>query len=285
VPSHLQHPYLGRGVVLTSKHQKLHLIAPPFENELSIEMVELDLDTDQFGTFSGEKPRTLSQLETAVAKARLGMTHAGVSLGIASEGAIGADFLIPFLNSDIEILVFIDSELDLIISESYRSFDITAVSRTIMHGANLDELLLSADFPRHGLIVRTETNGKSKSIKGINEINSLYEAIDSLMRESNNGQVTVESDLRAHFSPSRRQNISRAAELLAARVASLCPSCNTPGWGRTSFTRGLSCSSCGLENIEAIRSEILGCNRCDFTAPGNLIAASLDPARCIECNP
>jgi hypothetical protein len=281
----MQHPYQGRDVVLTSKHHKLDLIAPPFEKELSIQLVELDLDTDQFGTFSGEKPRTLSQLETAIAKARLGTTYAGVSLGIASEGAIGADYLIPLLNSDIEILVFIDTELDLTISESYRSFDITAVSRTIYQGANLDELLLSADFPRHGLIVRADINGESKSIKGIKEINSLREAIDTLLRESENGKVIVESDLRAHFSPSRQKNISRAAELLAARVAALCPACNTPGWGRTSYIRGLSCSSCGLENSDAIRSEILGCARCDFIAPGMLIASSLDPARCMECNP
>lgn len=283
--SHQQHPYRERDIVLTSKHHKLELVAPPFKQTLSASIIELDLDTDQFGTFSGEQERALSQFETAVAKARLGIAHSGIPLGLASEGAIGADNQIPLLNSDLELLVFIDSENELVISESYRSFEIRAVSRTVLAGQDLNDLLLSADFPRHGLIVRAQVEGSWKSIKGITEINVLNDAIENLSRQSHNRKVIVESDLRAHFSPSRRENIARAAELLASRVAALCPSCNTPGWGRTSFERGLSCSLCGLEKSEAIRAEILGCLRCDFTSAGKVIALTLDPAHCMECNP
>ena len=283
--SGLQHPYRERKIILTSKHQKLELVATPFEQALSTKMIELDLDTDQFGTFSGEQERTLSQFETAVAKARLGIAHSGIPLGIASEGAIGADSQIPLLNSDLELLVFIDSESDLVISESYRSFEIRAISQTVLVGQDLNDLLLSADFPRHALIVRAQLEGRWKSIKGITELNALNDAIESLLRDSDNRKVVVESDLRAHFSPSRRKNIARAAELLALRVSALCPACAAPGWGKTDYERGLTCSLCTLENSGAIRSEILGCLRCDFKAPGRVIALTLDPAKCMACNP
>jgi hypothetical protein len=281
----LNHPYRGRDVVLTSKHQKHGVVAPHFFGKLAMNVVELDLDTDQFGTFSGEKPRTLSQYEAAVAKARLGVTHSGISLGIASEGAIGADFQIPLLNSDVELLVFVDLESDLVIAERYRSFEITAVSREVIPGDDLSQLLMSADFPRHALIVRTEIEGSTTSIKGITEKNQLIDAIEKLSRESDLKKVIVESDLRAHFSPSRRENIAKAAELLAARVAALCPECQTPGWGRTSYELGVPCMDCGLVNGEAVRREILGCTRCEFSTPGEVIATTLDPARCMECNP
>ena len=248
-------------------------------------VIELELDTDQFGTFSGEQPRTLSQYEAAVAKARLGAAQSGISLAIASEGAIGSDHQIPLLNSDVELVVFIDLESRLVISEYFRSFDITAVSREIVPGDDLNELLLAADFPHHGLIVRTEIEGKTASIKGITDKNVLVEAIKKLSHDGDQRKVIVESDLRAHFSPSRRKNISKAAELLSARVASLCPECQTPGWGRISYERGVACAECGLKNSDAVRCEILGCLRCEFTAPGKTISTSLDPAHCMECNP
>jgi hypothetical protein len=279
------HPYLHREVVLTSKHQKLDLIAPPFRSLLNVAMRELPLDTDQFGTFSGEKERTLSQYESAVAKARLGIESSGIALAIASEGAIGSDPQIPLLNSDLELLVFVDSQAELVIAQSYRSFEIVAVTKECSAGDDLSEFLNSADFPNHGLIVRAICDGVVRAVKGITDINTLKDAISSLISASDAGSVIVESDLRAHYSPSRRANIAKAAQLLAERVHAQCPGCHTPGWGVVSYERGLACSECGVEDGNAVRAEILGCITCDFTQAGKTLATSIDPARCMECNP
>jgi hypothetical protein len=207
------HPYLNREVVLTSQHQKLDLIAPPFHLLLNTTMRELPLDTDQFGTFSGEKERTLSQYECAVAKARLGIESSGIALAIASEGAIGSDPQIPLLNSDLELLVFIDSQAELVIAQSYRSFEIVAVTKHCVAGDDLSEFLSSADFPNHGLIVRGICDGVVRAIKGITDLNTLKDAISSLSSASDAGSVIVESDLRAHYSPSRSATACRASAL------------------------------------------------------------------------
>lgn len=91
--------------MLTTKHQKLDLIAPILERELGMKMVLHEADTDELGTFSGEIERTSPALETASQKAKIGMKALGLPLGIASEGSIGPDPLMPFMKSDIEYLI------------------------------------------------------------------------------------------------------------------------------------------------------------------------------------
>ena len=281
----MAHPYAGQPIVLTSKHRKLHLIAPPFTEQLGCTLQELNLDTDQLGTFTGEIERTAPPLETAIAKARLGMRATGLQLGIASEGSIGADPLIPFMQSDIEHLVLVDDERNIVISESYRSFDIIAETVTVAPGNNLTDFLATADFPHHALIVRPHSSTTLDAIKGITDHAQLRDAITACVALSPDGLVVIESDLRAMHSPSRQQSITEVARLLAARVAQLCPACHLPGWGRVSHERGLRCSACSREQPNALRQERLGCVGCDHTELGTVLATTLDPANCGGCNP
>jgi hypothetical protein len=213
------------------------------------------------------------------------MSHTGTPLGIASEGSIGPDPIVPFLHSDIEYLVFVDDENEIVISETFRSFDITLFSTTVSPMDDLNHFLQKADFPNHKLIVRPNTNDKSGSIKGIHDIELLGEAIEKSAEMSPDGLAVVESDLRAISSPSRQKNIEQVANLLALRISQLCPECNLPGWGCVGYEKGLTCSECGFENQLAIREEILGCVKCEFTNLGKVIASELSPANCDFCNP
>ena len=104
-----RHPYSGASALLTSKHKKLSLIAPHFQESCGLEVREVALDTDRFGTFAGEIERVGTPLETAVKKARFGLENSNFSIGIASEGSIAADYLIPFVQSDVEIMVLVDT--------------------------------------------------------------------------------------------------------------------------------------------------------------------------------
>ena len=279
------HPYAGKKIVLTSKHEKLKLIKPAFDQYLECELFEENLDTDQLGTFSGEVERAAPPRETAILKARLGMNSTGLKLGIASEGSVGPDPVIPFVNSNIEHLVLVDDENEIVISEVYRSFDITVATITTSPGKDISEFLQTADFPNHGLIVRPNTEKKSDCIKGIKDFESLTNAIALSSRISADGLVVIESDLRAHFSPSRQKNIVAVANHLAARASRLCPSCQMPGWGRSAYEKGLNCSTCGLENPEAIRQAKIICENCDHTELGQVLGKELDPANCNFCNP
>lgn len=281
----LAHPYSGRSAVLTSKHQKLNQIGPAFAEHMGLRVIELALDTDQLGTFTGEIERLDSPKETAARKARMGMLAAGSTLGIASEGSIGPDPLIPFIISDIEHLVLVDDELGIVLSETYRSLEITTATITAAPGQNLSDFLLKADFPHHKLIVRPNTQARNHSIKGIETPAELIAAIEACAKESPNGFVVIESDLRAHCSPSRRANIHEAAKALAVRVSQLCPRCQTPGWGQVSYKKGVRCSECLRINPDAIAQEILGCSRCDYSESGKIMAQELDPTYCTWCNP
>lgn len=279
------HPYVHKRIALTTKHDKLRLIKPAFDEYVGCELFEVNLDTDQLGTFTGEIERHTPPRETAIQKARLGMKETGLLLGIASEGSVGPDPLVPFIHSNIEHLVLVDDEKGIVISETHRSFDITAATITAAPGQNLTSFLEKADFPNHALIVRPNTQKKSNCIKGVNNLEQLLEAIAISSKLSPNGFVVIESDLRAMHSPSRQKNIEEVAKLLANRVSQICPNCQMPGWGRVGYEKGLYCSECELENPDAIRQEKLGCVKCDHVELGNVFTSVLDPAQCNFCNP
>lgn len=279
------HPYFGRSAVLTTKHKKYPLIAPAFSNTLELKILEHAADTDQLGTFSGEIERKLPPRETAILKAKIGMKDLGLTLGLASEGSVGPDPLIPFIKSDIEYLVLIDSENDLEITEVYRSFEITAGQIVTTPEEDISEFLRKVDFPNHKLITTPNAGAISNVIKGIGNSRDLKNAIKLCANESDGGSVLIQSDLRAHCSPSRQNNIREVAALLANRVLALCPQCHMPGWGNVGHERGLECSLCGMNVAKAAKREIFGCYKCEYREHGVQIAESADPAQCDWCNP
>jgi hypothetical protein len=279
------HPYKNQPAVLTTKHDKLPLIAPSMHSEVGLEVTDINLDTDQLGTFSGEIARSGSALETAIAKAELGIEATGIPIGLASEGSIGPDPQNPFLTSDIEIVVLVDQERDLVIYESHRAFEIVGATVEVSPGEDLTSFLARADFPSHHLIAKASAHGELRTRKGIGTHVALHAAINELAVHSDSGKVTLETDFRANHSPSRRVNIQAAAEKLAARLAQLCESCGTPGFGRVSYVTGVKCSGCGMQNLDAVAAERLCCVSCEFTIAGKSIASSIPPERCDWCNP
>jgi hypothetical protein len=279
------HPYFGQVAVLTTKHDKLPLIAPQFSELIGLQISECKEDTDQLGTFSGEVERNLPPLETAIKKAKLGMDKAGVSLGLASEGSIGPDAEVGFFNSDMEYLVFVDASRDLVISEVFRSFDIRAGSLVTEPELEISNFLEKVDFPNHKLIVTANSSSKISPIKGIGTLDELKSAIELTAKDSKDGKVLIQSDLRAHCSPTRRKNIAHVAQLLATRISRQCTMCMAPGWGRVDYERGLECITCGEHKPLAIKREILGCISCDHREDGELLREFLDPAHCDFCNP
>lgn len=277
------HPYFGKDAVLATKHSKGMMIAPPFRELLGLHVHEIAIDTDQLGTFSGEIERVGTPREVALRKARLGMQAGECAYGIASEGSIGVDPYIPFINSDFEVIVFVDEQLGIEVAENFRSAEITAHTITVDQTSELTEFLKKADFPRHKLIVRSDDKPVSFAVKGIDTQEQLEQSLSNGLKNFPN--LIVENDLRAHCSPSRQRNIAAAARKLAERLQSLCPSCETPGWGIIGFKKGLPCESCGEISLEALTSEILGCTQCNHQSAGKVLAEVLDPARCNHCNP
>jgi len=280
------HPYYGKEIAFATKHQKHLIIAPFFLEKLSAKIVNANVDTDTLGTFSGEIARLNSPFDTALIKAKWGMEELGLSFGIGSEGSIGADPVLPFINSDIETMVFCDGERDLVIEVSKRFTEIVAARITADPTTDLSEFLVRADFPRHKLIVSGyKSSGKKFSVKGIDEIAKLSFAIAQIADKSNDKQVVIESDFRANSSPSRQKNLASLGNNLIARICALCPKCDCPGWGKEIYDRGLRCRDCDRLNPDAVHRELLGCVSCDFMVMKRVVATVLEPARCESCNP
>jgi hypothetical protein len=279
------HPYQGKRVVLTTKHEKLDLIAPILNAELGMEVLLHEADTDLLGTFSGEVERTLSASQTAITKVRIGTTNLGLSLGVASEGTVGPDRLLPFLRSDTEYIAFVDLDRGMELVEEFRSLEIVAGEIVTEPGSDISEFLERVDFPNHKLIVSPNLGDRSRSLKGLGNKQDLEAAIELLAKDSIDGKVLVQSDLRAHCCPSRQENIRQAARNLAKRLKSLCPSCNTPGWGKVGYEKGLDCSACGEYVEKAIRAEVLGCAKCSHREVKDSGENKADPSICDGCNP
>jgi len=277
--------YSGKEAVITTKHEKGKLVAPAFQKILGLQVSECNTDTDTLGTFTGEIERKQSPRETVLIKARLGIEKSGVSIGIASEGSIGADPYIPFINSDLEMMAFVDAEHDIEIVETLRSTEIVTATKIIHEQDDLTEFLQRADFPNHKLIVRTQKRPTTFCIKGIDDEYSLRKAIDSVKNEDPDGVVVIESDLRAHCSPSRQKIISELSAKLATRIKQRCPECDAPGWGVVTYVKGVPCSACKRISENAIKEEVLGCSKCLHQQSGKIIANLLDPSRCDWCNP
>ena len=276
----MSHPYRGIEAVITTQHSKEKLIAPTFAT-LGIEIFHHKFDTDTLGTFSGEIPRTLPQRDTALRKARIGMDATGIKYGLASEGSIGPDPIVPFINSAIESIAWIDDVNKIEIIEYERGTEVVAVKIEVASLDALGDFLDRADFPNHALIAYSA--GKRGPIyKGLRDLAELEKAVSELTKT---GGAIIESDLRAHMSPSRSEVIRRCAEKLAMRLQELCAKCETPGFGVIANLYGLNCEECGEEVEQAVRGELKGCAKCEYKEEKLNRKESVSPAQCLRCNP
>jgi len=280
------HPYQGKSAVISTKHGKGALVAPVFAKILEVSVTEIAVDTDLLGTFSGEVERVGTPIEVAIRKAKIGMEAAGAQLGLASEGLVGPDPTMPFLNSNIEVMVFIDSNLGLEISQVYRSFEITT-GRKLVAGADeeISDFLEKAGFPKHKLIVRSTNTPMQFCEKGIGSEAQLRAVLQRAFQVAQGQEIVIESDLRANCSPSRARNIAHVAKLLAERISATCPICTTPGWGVVGYENGVHCELCKREVSEVAKSEKLGCAKCSHHATGKLLREMVGPGECQWCNP
>ncbi|MHB1683942.1 MAG: DUF6671 family protein [Bacilli bacterium] len=282
------HPYHGRKAALATKHQKERVFGQPLRHAVGLRVyVPADLDTDLLGTFSGEVDRQGTPREVALRKARLGMKAAGLTLGLASEGSFGPDPQLLFVPADHELLGFVDDDFGIEVVEQILSPKTNFAHDAARKFDDLKDFLARARFPSHGLIVRPNSGLQPELLfKGITKTAALKEAMARCASVSEDGLAHVETDMRAHMNPTRRQVLLEVALKLGRRLATLCPECRAPGWGLVDVVRGLPCEWCGGET-DLMRAEIHGCPRCEYRETGprsdGLLVAP--PGNCSWCNP
>ena len=275
--------YTDKLVLLASKHNKEQAIAPVFRRILECNLCVEDIDTDQFGTFTGEVPRSLSAYETCILKARYAAHEKKYALSIASEGSFGPHPSNPFIPHAHEIMVFVDLEKDWIIGEQLLTPNTNYKMMTIDKDTLLDPFLKSALFPSHALTLQS-ADRLDVIAKGINSSHQLQSSLSDGFKKYT--ELFIATDMRAMMNPTRMQTLAELAEKLAIRIKRCCPDCGVPGFGFKSISGHLPCSLCG-NDTNMYRYEEWGCIQCDYqeqrSRKDQFIVA--DPTHCDYCNP
>jgi ribosomal protein L37E len=281
----IQNLFAGRTAVLATKHGKETIIAPILGRELGITViVPNDFDSDQFGTFTGERERVGSQLEAARAKARAAMAQTDIDLGIASEGSFSHDPLMPLLTVNREIVVLIDQKNGLeILGETYTT-NTNAASARVSSADDAVHMAKQWGFPDHQVIVKSGSPLSMIIYKGLSDEAELRHRVIELLAQPLATGVILETDMRAHCNPTRQQQIARATEDLVKNARSVCPHCGTPGFRVKKRIAGAPCSVCGLPTARA-RAEQYACAKCDYTEEVLTPEQTIAPEECEQCNP
>lgn len=281
--------YAGSCIMLTTKHSKSIAVAPPFLEKLGASVMEYAIDTDKLGAFSGEVKRKGSALECARKKCEWSLNNLGskIEFALASEGSFGPHPFIHFLPCDHEILYFIDRRHKFHLYVSCLSEKTNYRMQALKSFEELQKFANDTLFLSHALILRPNNREiKDPIFKGINSFAALEHAFKECMKYSSDKQVWVETDMRAHFNPSRMKVIQELAITLAEQLQAHCPKCDHPGWGKVRQEKGLRCSLCGSKT-ELIKSEIFGCVKCDYEEKKDRLdgMTEADPSNCQYCNP
>lgn len=279
--------FSGRKLVLASMHKKEVVIAPLVEKHLGVEVcVPKNFNTDKFGTFTRDIKRKGSQLDAARKKLLTCMKKEGFDLGISSEGSFGSHPSIPFIQSNYEIVLFIDLKNKVEIRGNYRTSETNLDGKYISSTEEAIDFANRIGFPDHGVIIKKNENSKFGIYKNIDTLEILADIVQSLLNGVLCNKVFIETDMRAFKNPTRMRAIEKACEDLIKNIYSLCPKCKTPGFVKIDFERGLPCSYCGLATDLPLK-DIYKCSKCnhnekiDVTKYGN----EADPQYCGYCNP
>lgn len=277
--------FSNRTVFILTKHDKDKVIAPLFENELSLPCKTIrHIDTDVLGTFSGEVDRLLDPIATLREKCNLAQEMEGCELVVATEGSFGNHPSIFFASANDELIMLKDFKNDIEIVERVVSLDTNLYEACIANHQELEDFISKTKFPSHGIIIKAAKDDFVNMSKGITDYKMLLDNFNKLLPI--NGSCYLETDMRACFNPTRMEVIKQATERLILKIKSQCPQCDTPGYGVIQAIRGLPCKQCHSKTRSIIAHEY-GCQKCDFTTkkmyPNN--KEYEDPMYCDYCNP
>lgn len=277
--------FRDRKLVIATMHGKELVMKPVIKQYLPVTcMTTPALDTDAFGTFSGEVERIHGPLLTLRNKILAALELTGETLGLGSEGSFGPDPRIPYVHSNHELVMLIDRENGLEIVGSALSTSTNFARQTIQSQADLNAFAEKIQFPSHGMILKQVTNGRVTAMqKGILYWEALQGACIALKKPG--AQLIAESDMRALYNPTRMVVIEQATKNLMKKLITLCPDCLHPGFSCVEVQPGLPCAHCG-EPTELPLQRVYHCQQCGYTDERmDLNKPKADPQYCQHCNP
>lgn len=290
---------VGASIAFATMHRKEAVVQHAFRRHLGVEVVAVPgLDTDRFGTFSGEVERKAGLVETARAKAEAGLAAVpGAAFALASEGAFGPDPALPFGAVGHECLLLLERgtghafvETRVFRKTVFAALDVVP-DRQGPEGTGAGRLaafLARVRFPRQALVLRRPDGrgGREVVAKGVASRADLRAHLDRLASERPGEGVEISTDMRADRSPNRRATLRVLACGFARRLAVGCPACGHAGFGLSRPSGALACAECGGPTTLAA-GRVVACEACGHAEPHPRAdgLASADPMWCPRCNP
>ncbi|UPT67073.1 MAG: hypothetical protein M0D57_22145 [Sphingobacteriales bacterium JAD_PAG50586_3] len=258
--------------MLVTKHGKEQVIAPLLYQAFGINLtVATKVDTDLFGTFSGEVERAHNQYDTAIIKidsAR--QLYPNADLLLASEGSFSPHPEAPVITVNTELIVLKNLQNDVEITAWYKTYNTNVESRKISTAKELVSFATAIDFPDNRIILKykIEANSKLQAKKGASSINELVTMYDDCKTIAIDGIVEAETDMRACYNTLRMESIRLCAVNLVNAMQSQCYQCGTPGFSVAESKPGLPCEQCGMPT-KSILYYLYKCKKCNFTTEKN----------------
>ncbi len=280
-----KHPFDGETVYLGTKHEKAQALAPHFR-KIGMRCETVAVDTDEFGTFTGEVERKGSVKETLRKKVGAVLKlKSEARFVLASEGSFGPHPFIGFVQSDYEVLLFFDKLTGIEVFAEELSTQTNHDEIDFGPSDDLQSFLERVKFPSHAVIARPKGN-TSNVFKGLTDPAKLGQAIIDCFLISTEPKIILSTDMRASYNPTRMSVIGQAGAKLLDRLTSFCPSCSAIGYSPLKRLQGLPCSDCGLPT-QVTKKIVFGCESCKFEetkdrSDGLLFA---NPGECDFCNP
>jgi hypothetical protein len=276
--------FKDRTVIIATMHGKEKVIAPILERELGVRChTDSGLNTDVFGTFTGEIERKDTPMATVRAKALAALAQTDETLVVASEGSFGPHPENFFIPGNEEIVILIDANNEIEVAGKFLTQKTNYNHSEIQSLADLEAFLNKIGYPEHRVIIRAQdADNQIKILKNFKSYRVLKSRVRKLMAMGI--VVQVETDMRAMNNPTRMIAIEQAVIDLLKNLKSLCPECHTPGFTISEGISGLPCSFCGCPT-KSTKAYLYGCKKCLHTCkrPKANVAFE-DPMYCMYCN-
>lgn len=273
-------------------HSKENILSPLFKSKLKAHLlVPSGVNTDVYGSFSGEVKRELSVKTVLRAKARAGMKILGLNHGLSSEGSFGLHPTLPFISCNQESLLFIDDVNEIEIFYNFLSKETSFVYQNIESEKDLLKFLKKINLKEQAVIIKPNSDFEDAAFihKGLQNLEQIKKAYFKVCSEFSDSSVWIETDNRAHMNLSRRENIYKAGEKLIDILLKLCPECRSPGFSLRDTVPGLKCKLCGVAS-EFSKEELWSCPKpitaCSYEVikPRSDGLKFLSAADCVYCN-
>ena len=184
--------FQGRKLLVATKHQKELIIGPVLEKVLGVGIqLAQNIDTDTFGTFSGEIKRLDDALSTARQKCNAALTNTHYDLAIASEGSFGAHPTLFFSQVNEELVLLVDKKNNREYFERVVSLATNSNQADISNEEQLIAFAKHAQFPSHALILRKSVADFTEMYKGITGIAELACVTNALFTDTYALQFTL----------------------------------------------------------------------------------------------